>query len=100
MVVCTFILALGIWMEVGRLLGLTGQTAPTSVKELVSNSKIDGVIGMIPCFHIHVHACASAHTCIPYKHAHMYMNMYVHEEMHTHAHTFKLVHRQILKINT
>lgn len=48
MLVCTLILALGLWMEMGNLLGLTGQTAPISVKELVSNSKIDGIIGMIP----------------------------------------------------
>lgn len=48
MVVCTLTLALGFWIEMGNLLGLTGQTAPISVKELVSNSKRDGIIGRIP----------------------------------------------------
>lgn len=46
MVVFTFIL--GGWMELCSLLGLTGQSGPTSLKELVSNNKIDGIIGMIP----------------------------------------------------
>lgn len=43
----TSILALGVLMEMARLLGLTAQKTPILVKELVTNNKIDGFIGMI-----------------------------------------------------